>query len=398
MLFRSPLTAAIGDQRSIDGVTLYPVGHLRRDVRLGFVAYLQRDLTFLARAALEAFRLHRHRRYDVVQVHTMPDYLVFAALFPKLMGAKVLLDVHDLVPELYASKFGGKESSLIVRMTRFAERRSIAFADHALAVHEPHLDVLVGHGNPRGKFTIVMNVPDQARFRRLPERSTPPAAFTLIYHGTVSSRHGLASAVRALVLARRSHDDIRLEVVGDGDGIGELRSLVEQLELAEAVTVTEGRFPPEELQPLFERASAGIVPITDDVFARFMLPTKLLEYVALGLPVISSRTQTIQAYFDDTMVSFVEPGDEADLSEKILELRRDAERRVQLVAAADAFLAQHSWSRERERYFAVIDSLVGAGESKPGREGHRRRHGERGRRRRSAGEASVRELGDRGSS
>ena len=340
----SPLTPSIGERRSLDGVDLYPTGRLRRDEKLGFLDYLSRDLAFLVRASVRAVRLHRRRRYDVVHVHTMPDYLVFAALGPKLMGANVILDLHDLVPELYASKFAADDSSWVVRLTKLVERACVGFSDRALAVHEPHLDALVGHGNPRGKFTIVMNAPDPRLFPRRPE-SVSPAGFTLIYHGTISRRHGLDVAVRA--------------VVGDGDGVAELRPLVAELGLGAAVTITEGRFPAEELRPLFDRASAGVVPLSHDVFTRYMLPVKLLEYVALGLPVICSRTDTIQSYFDDTMVSFVEPGSDEDLAAKLVELRADEEKRRRLVTRADAFFEEHSWLRERERYYSVIDSLIG---------------------------------------
>jgi glycosyltransferase involved in cell wall biosynthesis len=353
----SPLTPSIGSRRSIDGVNLHPIGRLRRDERLGFAGYLGRDLAFLARASVKALRLHRRRRYDVVHVHTMPDYLVLAALGPKLTGAKVVLDLHDLVPELFASKFGVADTAWIVRLTKVVERACVRFSDHALAVHEPHLGALVGHGNPRDKFTIVMNAPDPRLFARRTEGASGQG-FTLIYHGTISTRHGIDVAVRAVALALQSYDDVRLEVVGDGDGVAGLRRLVAELGLADAVAITEGRFPAEELQPLFERASAGVVPLSHDVFTRYMLPVKLLEYVALGLPVICSRTDTVQAYFDDTMVSFVEPGSPDDLAEKIVALRADEAQRRRLVASADAFLEEHSWMRERERYYTVIDSLL----------------------------------------
>jgi glycosyltransferase involved in cell wall biosynthesis len=354
----SPLTPSIGGRRSIDGVGLHPTGRLRRDEKLGFLGYLSRDLAFLVRASVKALRLHRSRRYDVVHVHTMPDYLVFAALGPKLLGAKVVLDLHDLVPELYASKFGVADSAPIVRLTKLVERACVGFADRALAVHEPHLDAIVGHGNPREKFTIVMNAPDPRLFARATDGAAR-AGFTFVYHGTISQRHGLDVAVRAVALARRSHDDIRLEVVGDGDGVAAVRSLAAELDLGDAVVVTEGRFPAEDLQPLFGRASAGVVPLSHDVFTRYMLPVKLLEYVALGLPVICSRTDTVEAYFNDTMVSFVEPGNVDDLAEKLVALRADEGLRRSLVANANAFLDEHSWERERERYYSVIDSLLG---------------------------------------
>src|SRR6185369_6944593 len=135
--------------------------------------------------------LFSKKRYDIIHVHTMPDFLVFTAFIPKMLGAKVILDVHDLMPELYICKFK-KPDNWKIRFITWVERRSIAFADRALAVHIPHQNALIGHGNPRSKFSVLMNVPDPRIF----EQKMDPAPrennkFRLIYHGTVARRHGL---------------------------------------------------------------------------------------------------------------------------------------------------------------------------------------------------------------
>jgi glycosyltransferase involved in cell wall biosynthesis len=353
-----PLTDAIGNQRVIGGVRLHPTGTLRQKGELSPLAYIARDLAFVARATFKALRLHRKHRCDVVQVHTMPDYLVAAAVFPKLMGAKVLLDVHDLVPELYAAKFGVDESSMVIRLMKLVERRCVAMADHALAVHKPHRAALVRHGNPESAFTIVMNAPDPRFFTRRSSSPAPGDPFVLVYHGTISRRHGLETAIRAVDIARQTYDDVRLEIVGDGDDVDRLLSIVEQLDLEDVVRIQRGLVPIEELEPILDRATVGIVPIVDNSFTRYMLPVKLIEYVALGIPVICSRTSSIEAYFDDAMVSFFQPGDTSDLAAKIIELRSDEERRRRLVEHADSFLAEHSWSRERDRYYGVVDDLA----------------------------------------
>ena len=355
-----PWTPSLGDQRELEGVRIHPTGRLEQKNELSSLAYIARDVTFLLRAALAALRLHRRKRFDVVQVHTMPDYLVAAATYPKLTGAKVLLDVHDLVPELYAAKFDVDETSAVIKLMKFVERRSVGFADRALAVHQPHLDALVRHGNPEQKFSIVMNAPDPRFFTRRSAAPSPSDRFVLLYHGTISRRHGLENAVRAVEIARRTYDDIQLEIVGDGDNVERLSTLVDELNLRDAVEIQRGLRPIEQLKPFFDRASAGIVPIVDNAFTCYMLPVKLLEYVALGIPVISSSTPTIRAYFDETMVSFFHAGDEDDLAARIIELRADAELRSRLVDQAGRFLQQHSWERERDRYCDVVESLAKA--------------------------------------
>jgi glycosyltransferase involved in cell wall biosynthesis len=350
-------TPSLGDRRTLNGVVLHPVmdfdyrdGDRPRD-------YVRRYITFQLAALVRIFQLHLRRRYDVVHVNTMPDSLVFSALGAKLLGAKVVLDVHDLMPELYASKFGLAETHWMIRLLRAVERRSIAFADRAIAVHRPHLDALVEHGNPAEKFTILLNVPDPALFRPRAAPPTPPP-FVLMYHGTVGSRHGLDVAIRAVALARDAVPDLELRIVGDGEHFEQIRALVAELGVADSVQLDRRLVPMETLLPRIREASVGLVPILDDPFTRYMLPVKLLEYVALGIPVIASDTRTIRAHFDDDMLCFATPGDAADLAAKIVALYQDPARRARLAAAAGRFNDEHRWDQEKARYLALVDSLV----------------------------------------
>src|SRR5438046_1587952 len=116
-----PRTPALGERGHFAGVGVHAVGSsYSRGMRP--IEYVTRYLAFFLVAAVKALRMHRRCRYDVIQVHTMPDFLVFSALGPKLLGARVVLDVHDLMPELYASKFGIGESHWIIRLIKVAEK------------------------------------------------------------------------------------------------------------------------------------------------------------------------------------------------------------------------------------------------------------------------------------
>jgi glycosyltransferase involved in cell wall biosynthesis len=356
-------TPSLGERRSLNGVALHPV--MRFDYRDGSRArdYVRRYVTFQVAALVRVLRLHLRRRYDVVHVNTMPDSLVFSALGAKLLGAKVVLDVHDLMPELYASKFGLGERHLVIRLLRAVERRSIAFADRAIAVHRPHLDALVGHGNPPEKFTIIMNCPDPQLFHPRPAHA-PASRFVLIYHGTVGSRHGLDVAVRAVALARHSVPGLELRIIGDGDYFPRVRALVGELGVTDSVHLEQRFVPIDELIPTIREASVGLVPILDDPFTQYMLPVKLLEYVALGIPVIASDTRAIRSHFGEEMLCFTTPGDASDLAAKIVALHRDPARRSRLAAAAVRFNHTHNWEHEKARYLALIDSLAGAEEAR----------------------------------
>jgi glycosyltransferase involved in cell wall biosynthesis len=366
-----PRSPGLGLPGSLAGVRIYPVASFSYSADARPLDYMKQYLAFLAASAIVAFRLHLRRNYDVIHVHTMPDFLVFSAIGPKLLGAKVVLDVHDLMPELYASKFKLPESHWIVRLVKKIEKLSVAFADRGVSVHRPHLEALIRHGNPKDKFVTLMNLPDPRLFgagRKRPPRSRK---FTLLYHGTVGSRHGLDIAVHAVALAREDVEDLELRIIGDGDYFERVRRLVDELGVQDNVVLEQQFFPIEQLLPVIEQAGVGIVPILDDPFTRFMLPVKLLEYVAVGVPVIASQTDTIRAYFDGTMICLCAPGDPEDLAAKIVELYDEPAKREALVAGASGFNSRHNWDREKSKYYKLIDSLASSARVRSRR--HRRR-------------------------
>ena len=352
-----PRTPFLEGKTSLNGVNLhyarkFPYG------KSGPIGYLVRYATFVVAAAAKVRRLDRRNRIDVVQVHTMPDFLVFAAWPAKRRGAKVILDVHDLVPELYESKFGLRPRHPIVRLLTWIERRSIGFADAALAVHRPHRDALVEHGNPPEKLTEVMNSPNLQLLGTPPEESEiDPSLF--VYHGTVSRRHGLETAVRAVALARREEPGISLFIAGDGDDLDRIGTLVQELGLENNVELSQGFVLLEELLPTLRRAGGAVIPLIPDSFTRYMLPVKLLEYSALHIPVIATRTSTIEAYYDDSSVAFVAPEDPAAVATEMLGLYRNSARRRSLASNAARVIGRHSWEQERKRYLRVVDDLLG---------------------------------------
>jgi glycosyltransferase involved in cell wall biosynthesis len=351
----------------LNGVRLVQV-RVRRYRGSGALTYLVNYLVFFLLASLRLAVLHLRESFHIVQVHTLPDFMVFTALVPKLLGAKVILDVHDLMPELYRSKFGLDEYHPLVRLIAWTERASIAFADRAIAVHEVHLKALVRHGNPAGKFTVLMNLPDPALFtRENPRVHRESAGLKLIYHGTVSHRHGLQVLLQAMAILGPDIEGLELHIIGDGDGIPNLVSLVEALNLSGKVLIHRGFHPPEEIVPLIRGADVGVVPTLVDAFTRYMLPVKLLEYVALGLPVICARTETLETYFDDDMVAYFRSGDSQDLSEVIRALHRNPGRLAEIVANAEKFNREYGWEQHKSIYYRLVDELSSPGSIQRGR-------------------------------
>ncbi len=338
------------------GVRLYPLA-VGRYQGASTLRYMLIYLWFFVKASFLLARLHVKNRYDLIHVHTMPDFLVFTALLPKLMGAKVILDVHDLMPELYICKFK-KADNWMVRLITWIERLSIRFADRALAVHVPHRDALIRHGNPASKFEVLMNVPDPHIFKaRLNGHVRADNKFRLVYHGTVARRHGLEVALRAIGRIKDQTPDLEFLVIGHGDDYERIQGVAAELGLG-AIVKFHGRMPLEKLPAFLSQADVGVIPILYDEFTRYMLPLKLMEYVHLGIPSIVTRTETIQTYFDDQMVKFVKPGDEKELADSILQLYRNPQARRDLAGNAIRFNEKFNWEAQKEGYYRLVDSLV----------------------------------------
>ena len=86
--------------------------------------YLRRTWRFYRSASRELRRRHRYNPYDLIHVHNVPDFLVFAARYPKRNGARVILDLHDILPEFFASKFSSGIDGPAVKMLKVVERWS----------------------------------------------------------------------------------------------------------------------------------------------------------------------------------------------------------------------------------------------------------------------------------
>ncbi|HEX5417059.1 MAG TPA: glycosyltransferase family 4 protein [Chloroflexota bacterium] len=319
-------------------------------------AYLVEYLTFFTSATLCVSLLTLRRRYTLIHVHNLPDFLVFAATIPRLLGARVLLDIRDPVPDLYLSKFGGDPGRFAVRAARWIERVSTTFADHVLAPGEPSRQRLLGRGVPADKVTNILNSADPRLFR--PDRhAVDRGHFTLVYHGSLFKRNGVDLVVRAVHQLRREIPELRLIIAGEGEEADYLKHLVEQLDLSEQV-VLAGSLPLERTVELVGQADLGVAPYRQDTFTDLVYPTKSFECIAMGIPVIMSRLAGIADLFPDVPDVFVQPGEVAALAERIRQLYQDPERLRRLNEALQHSYAPYAWEGQRRTFLALVGRLV----------------------------------------
>lgn len=328
--------------------------------RAGTVNYLFQYGAFFIAAGLVVAWLHMRRRFDVVQVNTMPDILAFAALVPKLFGARVLLDLHECMPEFYAVKFGTDLRHPAARLLARIEQAAIQFASFGITCTDQMRDAFVSRGAARSKLGVVMNSSNEEEFD--PRVSRPvrhrPDEFRLICHGTVERIYGIDTIVRAVHLLRHEIKGLRLEIYGEGSALREIRKLVSDLELADRVYLS-GRFVPiSELVRAIAASDVGVVAIRRDIFRDLTHCNKMFDFITMRKPAIVSRTSSVEAYFDDRCFRMFTAGDENDLTNAIRELYTDPRLRRRLVRHATRANVQYRWPYQRRFYQNVVRQLV----------------------------------------
>ncbi|HEY3044208.1 MAG TPA: glycosyltransferase family 4 protein [Vicinamibacterales bacterium] len=308
----------------------------------------------------------RRRRYAVIDVNTLPDFLVFAAIGAKWMGAKVILDMHEIAPEFYMSKYRILERSKAVRLITYLERISLRFADHVITINEPIQELLNHRGLPRSKSTVVMNAVDEARFAtagvaaRPSDTAAPAGRFVMMYHGTLTSIYGLDIAVDAFARAHADMPGAELWILGDGPEREALANQADRLGLASKVNIV-GQVPSADIPAWLDRCNIGILPIRRDVFLDFAFPNKLPEFIIAGKAVVVSHLKAIRHYFSPDALAYFEPNDPAALATRMVCLYRDRALCTRLAARAKEEYAPTRWEVMKRRYLELIDGLVDPG-------------------------------------
>lgn len=338
----------------INGVNVrrLPVEHYRGS--LPKYAYEYGAFFFLAFLVLTA-RLFR-RRYDVVQVNSLPDFLVFAAVAYKLSGVPVVLDMHECTPELFCTKYGASAGHPIVRLLAWIEQRSLAFADQVITCTPQQRALFASRGTPEEKIAVVLNAANSAIFRpRTPEPIMWHAGetFELVAHGLIAERYGLDTMVRAVALLSNEIPDVRLHVYGKGDYQPELEALVLELGVADRVVI-HGFVPEEELLEGIARAHVGVIAAKRDTFRDMTHTQKMYEYVAMHKPVVIAETPAVRTHFDDSCFQFFTSNDPADLARALRELYYRPERALTMIESAANRYRAYDWDAQRHVYGEAV--------------------------------------------
>lgn len=339
----------------IRGVKVYRIQKRMIDEK-GKISYLLKLITFLFNSLIFLTKKHLKRPYDLIHVHSVPDFEVFATIFPKLQGTKIILDIHDIVPEFYASKFHEEKTSILFNALVMLERLSSKYADHVIISNHLWEKILLSRSVKRNNCTVIMNYPDESMFYQRP-RDRNESKFIMIYPGTLGWHQGLDIAIQAFASIKDQAPEAEFYIYGRGPEKKNLERLVNELGLENRIFVKE-TVPIEHIANIMANADLGIIPKRNDPFGGEAFSTKILEFMSLGVPVIVAETKIDRFYFNDSVLKFFKPDDATDLAQCMLSLKKDIALRDRLRQNALKFVENYSWEKRKQEYFELVDSLT----------------------------------------
>lgn len=339
----------------IDGVNVHRIQSRKRNEQ-GKFTYLFRMVRFCLKSSFVLGRFQLRHRYDLVHVHNIPDFLVFSAWFPKICGAKIILDIHDILPEFFANKFQKPPDGLYVRLLKLIEKLSVGFANHVIISNHLWRDRIIRRSVRPEKCSVYINHVELEIFGGT--RTRDDDKFIMLYHGGLQWHQGVDIAIRAFETVSARLPNAEFHIYGGGSVKTELQALVQQLGLNEKVHFYES-LPMRKIAEVVVNADLGVVAKRADSFGNEAYSTKIMEFMVSKVPVVVSNSKVDKHYFNDSVVKFFESGNSDALAQAILELSGNSERRRSMIAKAADYAKAQSWNNYKADYLNLIDDLCG---------------------------------------
>jgi glycosyltransferase involved in cell wall biosynthesis len=346
-------------QEEVEGVIVHRLP--LQVIRGSRVRYIFQYLVFLLGSSAILLSLHLRRKFDIVHVHSLPDFQVFCATPERLLGTRVVLDLHEAMPELFASRFGYRLSALPVRIMRAVERLSCEFADCVIVVNSMMQRRLLARGVMENKLLVVMNSPPAGSVsseggREARDKLGLGAGPAIVYVGGVNRERDLTTLVEAISMLQATHN-IGLVIIGYGEEgyRSELQSLAEEHGLDRFIL--RGRVPHKEAGAFMSVSEVGTVTYERNYLTDITMPTKALEYSAAGKPLVIANLRGIREVYGDAAL-YYEPGEASDLARKVGMLLDNRELAAELAERGRAVLMACSWNIMERRLLEAYRGLA----------------------------------------
>ena len=348
-----------------NGVNIYRVSLIHR--RGGYLRYLYHYMVFFLQVFVLLNILDLKKKYDVIHVHSLPDFLVFVAVIQKLKGKKIILDLHEVMPEIFAARFNKDMKSFRVKIACILERISTIFANRVITVNDIRKEVIINRGVPSEKIVVIMNTPDEKLLVKkdlgdFKAKLSLKDKFITVYIGGINYERNLEVVLKAISIVKKDIPNIFFIVFGHTYGLAgekykdDLKTLANNLGLSKNVYFG-GQLPGEDIASYMELAHFGIVSYVKNPMTELAMPNKVFENIAANKPIISCRLKGIYTLLGDEAAIYYEPEDEVDLAKKIKWIHQNKIETGKMMGKAKEIYGKHTWKVMKERLIGLYNEI-----------------------------------------
>lgn len=331
--------------------------------KVGFIGYLWEYAYSLTMIFLLSLRVFIREGFDIVHAHQPPDLFVFIAGFYKLFGKKYVLDHHDLAPDLYEARFRGGAKKIVTKALLAFERLACCLADRVIATNKSYKGVEMERGHvAEDRIYIVRNGPDLMElYKSKGEMVLEQNEKTIIgYVGVMGTQDGVENLLHAMrhLVCEMSRRDVLCVLVGSGNALPELKKLAEQLGILDYVYFTGWVNGQDQVRQYLNSMDICVAPEPADVYNHRSTAAKVMEYMAVGKPVVSFDLHEHRYSAQDASL-YAMPGDHADFARKIDVLIEDPDLREKLGRyGLDRINNQLAWHHQSDRLVKMYEALI----------------------------------------
>jgi len=306
--------------------------------------------------------LYIKKRYQVIHVHNPPDFIILAAIpFKIFFNTKIVLDLHDMLPEAVSSNFGVDENHIFVKIARLIERFAIKYSDAIICTNNYDKKIILSRNNiSPEKIFVVMNTPDLKLFEIehvKKEFFGLENKFVILFEGTIWKRRGIQTVIEAIEKLK-DKIPIYFVILGDGPDLDYLKSIVNDKNLNAFIEFT-GWIDLKTLSKYISISDVCLIPFLKTRVNERGVPNKLFEYIVHEKPVIASKLTGMSLTFFDDEVLFFEPGNANDLAEKILWCYQNPKEIKKLVEnAKQRYKKEYTWDKMEMELYACYESVI----------------------------------------
>lgn len=346
--------------KHFNGLHIYGI-QARPTAEKNFRTYFARLLLFFIKTSVLLIFLMLKRKYQLIHITAPPDFMVFTAFIPKMLGAKIILDIHDISPELFMEKLHVQDNRNIIKLLKSTERLSCRCADHVITVTDMWRTKLVSRSVRPEKCSVLLNVPDEELFQAVPQNGKDQNnRFNLFYHGSLEEHFGVDIVLNAMPLIRDHIPNAQLYIYGGGRLKEKFLDAISDMQMEHYIHLYD-KVPFYELPELLHQADVGVVPTKDTQFSNDTISMKSLEYMALDIPIVISATKAHRFYFDDDMVAFFQPENKEDLAQAVVSMFNHKSDQQKLINNSQDFLRRNGWQYYKRMYLEIVENLVNNG-------------------------------------